>query len=141
MEEAKDQPVGGSERRRFPRHALRLRVQFSADEREFRLSSENISLGGIFLTTTGEMPAVNSLVQLFVHLGDHRGARVVPVTGTVLYHVEGRGFGVEFQWWSPEEEAAREVLARYLDELGFAADPLSDALGAAASEAEEVVVE
>lgn len=131
----------GKERRRFSRHPVRLRVGLTTGEREFRVSSENISLGGIFLATTGDMPEVNSLVHLSIHLEGEGAPREVPVLGTVLYHVEGRGFGVEFQWWSAEEEENRRALAGYLEELGYELDPLGEALGAAATEAAEVVAE
>lgn len=129
----------GRERRRFVRHEVRLVVDLAVGERAFRLTSENISLGGIFLATQGEMPEVNSLIPLRVHLEEKgQPPQVIPVTGAVTYHIEGKGFGVEFQWWSEEEQAERARLARYLEEAGLASDEVGNVLGAAASEAVEV---
>lgn len=132
--------ASGAERRRHPRHDLKLKVQLSSGERTFELVSENVSLGGIFLTTSGEPLPLNETVRLEVLLAGAGGReRRVPIEGVVLYHVDGRGAGVEFMWWTEEERARREELARYLEELGLKGGDIDDALGAGAlSEASEI---
>ena len=134
-------PENPADRRRHPRHDLKLLVQLSSGESSFELVSENVSLGGIFLKTTGEPLPVNETVQLEVVLpgvSDGRDKRV-PITGVVLYQVPGKGAGVEFMWWSDEELARREELARYLSDLGLKGGAVDDALGAGAlSEASEI---
>jgi hypothetical protein len=131
----------GADRRRHPRHDLKLHVQLSSGERTFALVSENISLGGIFLKTTGEPLPLNEPVQLEVVLPgvNHGRDKRVPISGVVLYQVAGKGAGVEFMWWSDEEQARREELASYLAELGLKGGDVDDALGAGAlSEASEI---
>lgn len=128
-------------RRRHPRHDLKLVVQLASGERTFELTTENVSLGGIFLATQGELPPLNDTVQLEVVLPgvNHGRDKKLPVEGVVLYHVEGKGAGVEFLWWTDDERARREELANYLTDLGLAAEELDNALGAGTlSEASEV---
>lgn len=130
-----------ADRRRHPRHEVKLVVQLSSGERTFALESENISLGGIFLKTTGEPLPLNEPVQLEVVLPgvNHGRDKRVPISGVVLYQVEGKGAGVEFMWWSDEEQARRDELASYLSELGLKGGDVDDALGAGAlSEASEI---
>lgn len=130
-----------AERRRHPRHDLKLHVQLSSGERTFALVSENVSLGGIFLQTSGENLPLNETVQLEVVLPGVDGGRDrrVPISGVVLYQVPNKGAGVEFMWWSDEERARREELATYLAELGLKGGAIDDALGAGAlSEASEI---
>ena len=130
-----------ADRRRHPRHDLQLVVQLSSGERTFELTSENVSLGGIFLVTDGEPLPLGETVQLDVVLPgvNHGRDKRISLDGVVLYLVPGKGAGVEFMWWTEEEKERREQLSAYLSELGLKAGDVDDALGAGAlSEASEI---
>ncbi len=130
-----------ADRRRHPRHEVKLVVQLSSGERTFELTSENVSLGGIFLVTHGEPLPLHETVQLELVLPSVNNGRDkrISIAGVVLYQVPGKGAGVEFSWWTDDERERRAELARYLIDLGLKGGDLDDALGAGAlSEAAEV---
>lgn len=116
-------------------------MQLSSGERTFELTSENVSLGGIFLETQGEPLPLHDTVHLEVVLPgvNHGREKRIAIEGVVLYQVEGKGAGVEFLWWSEEERERREELAAYLTDLGLKGGEVDDALGAGAlSQASEI---
>lgn len=130
-----------ADRRRHPRHDLKLLVQLSSGERAFELTSENVSLGGIFLETKGAPLQLHDTVTLQVVLPEQNHGRDlrIPIEGVVVYLVEGKGAGVEFSWWTDEQQERREELTAYLTDLGLAAEEMDDALGAGAlSQASEI---
>jgi hypothetical protein len=124
------------DRRRYERHDVKILVRLTSGDREFELQSENVSLGGMFLLTEAEAPPINDLVDVQMVLPEGPGGRPrkIPVRAAVLYVVEGKGFGLEFQWWTDEETENRELLEDHFTDLGFSTTSADDPLGAVSTE-------
>ena len=90
----------------------------------------------MFLVTDAEAPPVNELVELEMVVPGGPGGRPrhIPVRAAVLYSVDKRGFGLEFQWWTDEEAEHRAQLQEYFESLGFSAADMDDPLGAVSTE-------
>lgn len=102
-------------KRRYPRVATMLHVDLGHGGLRVPVTSENVSLGGMFLQLSDEdAPAANAVLQLRIDLPG--GA--VDALATVVYQLPGRGVGVEFQWWDDENNVGRQALAAHLRSLG-----------------------
>jgi len=94
--------------RRYRRYPINLRVQFSHTDRVMEVSSRDISLGGVYLSTS--KPAIpGTVIKMAVYLPENQGE--IRVAGIVVHFLAGRGMGVEFKTFS---SGAQEALATYL---------------------------
>lgn len=117
-------PSPESERRRYPRHRVHVRVLYfsKGQPRGVDAACDDISLGGVFLRTRRRGPSVGDRVSLLVTSDDTpdeimvdgivRRQNVVesPDDGT-----EQTGIGVEFVEVEPQ---VREALAKFLSDAG-----------------------
>jgi hypothetical protein len=104
----------GIEGRRHPRRGVTLHVELAYGGVRIPVSTENLSLGGLFLQLPDDVtPEPHAVLEMTIELppGDVRA------TGTVIYRVAGRGVGVEFTWWDDEADPARQRLAAFLSSL------------------------
>lgn len=97
------------DQRRYRRYPIQLRVQFSHTDRVMEVSSRDIGLGGVYLSTS--KPAIpGTIIKMSVYLPENQGE--IRVAGIVVHFLAGRGMGVEFKTFS---RGAREALTSYLD--------------------------
>jgi hypothetical protein len=98
--------------RRYTRYPVRLRVQYQDTDREMVIESQDLSLGGMFLSTSN--PAVpGTLVRISLQLPESLGQ--VGAAGLVVHCIPGRGMGIEFKTFSP---GAKARLQFYIDTFG-----------------------
>lgn len=100
--------------RRHPRRPAVLHVELGYGSTRVPVSTENLSLGGLFLQVPDDAaPAPHTVLELGIDLPEG----TVRTTGTVVYCIEGRGVGIEFIWWDDVEDPERRQLALFLDSL------------------------
>ena len=100
-----------NEQRLYPRYELNLHVQYSDTNRQMTASSNDISQGGVFLSTS--KPAQpGTRVALEIELPDFLGT--VWATGSVVHSLPGRGMGIAFNGFGP---GSKEKLAGYLSSV------------------------
>lgn len=118
----------GSERRRHERHNVALNVRLASGDHRFEVLTDNVSIGGIFVETQHKFGAVNDQVDLEIVLPEasHGRDRKLPVRATVLYAIEGKGYGLEFSWWEEGEQAVRDELHAWLESEGLLDTTLDD---------------
>lgn len=107
------------DRRRHPRIPVRLVVHFTKGDKAYRLQSENLSLGGIFLRGADEICVESEEVTLEVVVpakgfGEERH-RIVAV---VVQRIAGSGAGLRFSW-TDADGPVRAALEAFLDRAGM----------------------
>ncbi len=104
---------GGPERRAAPRYKVNFHARWGGEEWGGREATVgDLSADGCFVLTD-DMVAEGELVQVQVELpnGDP-----LPLWGSVIHRVEGRGFAIRFSTFS--QGGARERLGALLREAG-----------------------
>jgi len=98
------------ESRRFARKPLHPPISFNgSDGRPIRANCENISLGGMYITTEGELPEFGAKVTLTIELPGE--AKPFELEATVRW-TKPRGMGVQFGVMGAREtHALTELLA------------------------------
>ena len=91
------------ERRRYERARLIIDVFFDGSDFTGVASTQDISPGGLYMTTKAEIPE-GALLMLRVPLS----GRDLICNGEVVYSNPGRGVGVNFQGLSDEDRALLE---------------------------------
>lgn len=108
------------DRRAHDRVPVRLVVHFSMADKPYRLVSENLSLGGIFLrgadAACQEGDVVNLEIVVPAEEGGAEGQHAV--RGVVVQRVRGIGAGVRFDW-DESRAAARRALEDYIERVGM----------------------
>lgn len=94
------------ERRQYDRARLLVDVHFDGGDATGVASTQDISLGGLYMTTQTEIP-VGETLALRIPLG----GKYVVIKADVVYSNPGRGVGVRFHRL-PDE--ARELMEREL---------------------------
>lgn len=117
-----------ADRRGHARHPVELNVRLASGDKRFEMTSENVSLGGIFLATDEVVADVNEQVELEIVLpeANHGRDKKLPVRATVLYAIPGKGCGLEFSWWEPAEQDVRRELHAWLEAEGLLDTTLDD---------------
>ena len=103
----------GPERRESPRYRVSLRARWGGGDwagREGMLT--NLSADGCFVMAEDAV-AWGELVQVQVELP---GSAALPLWGSVVHRVEGKGFAIRFSTFS--QGGARERLDKLLKEAG-----------------------
>lgn len=90
------------DKRRYARYPVRLRVQYQETDREIEVESRDLSLGGMFLSTS-KPPEPGTLVRVSMELPENLG--LVGAAGLVVHCIPGRGMGIEFKTFSPGAKA------------------------------------
>jgi hypothetical protein len=88
------------ERRRYERSRLIIDVFFDGADLTGVAASQDISPGGLYMSTKAEIPE-GSVLTLRIPVG----GRDVVCNGEVVYSNPGRGVGVNFQGLSDEDRA------------------------------------
>lgn len=101
----------GPERRRHPRESSSLEFRIEGANRLLAASSENLSVGGVFIETTDDVE-LGTLLHISCSLP---GGRVVEADGVVAWKREGSagqtpGVGIEFLAMAEEDREALEQL-------------------------------
>jgi Tfp pilus assembly protein PilZ len=91
------------ERRQHDRSRLIVDVFFDGKDATGVASTQDISLGGLYMNTQMVLPE-GSLLMLRIPLGDEQ----VVVNAEVVYSNPGRGVGVQFQGLSEKDRALME---------------------------------
>lgn len=103
----------GPERREAPRYKVSLRARWGGGEWAGREGTvTDLSADGCFVMTEGEVTE-GELVQVQVELP---AGEPLPLWGSVIHRVEGRGFAIQFSNFS--QGGARERLGALLREAG-----------------------
>lgn len=103
----------GPERRESPRYRVSLRARWGGGEWAGREGTvTDLSAEGCFVMAEGEVTE-GELVQVRVELP---GSEPLPLWGSVIHRVEGRGFAIRFSNFS--QGGARERLGALLREAG-----------------------
>ncbi len=103
----------GPERRESPRYKVSLRARWGGGEwAGLGGTVTDLSADGCFVMAEGEV-AEGELVQVEVELP---GGEPLPLWGSVVHRVEGRGFAIRFSTFS--QGGARERLGALLREAG-----------------------
>lgn len=102
-------------RRRHPRFTIAIQVEIGRGGEIVELQSENVSLGGLFLSTDQDLVTSGEEVTLHLVLPGAEGSQKVPVRGTVAHVIPPLGFGVSFSL--PEDDPAYLHLKAYVGRL------------------------
>jgi c-di-GMP-binding flagellar brake protein YcgR len=89
--------------RQYPRHDIKVAVEYSVGEESFRSTAKTLSGGGLFLTSADGLEPGAEIVLRF------RPAKHLPLMlakGRVLYILPAKGAGVEFTEINQEERQA-----------------------------------
>ncbi len=106
------------DRRQHPRIPVRLVVHFSRGEKPYRLVSDNLSLGGIFLRGADGVCADGDELQLEILVPSEDGREERHrIRGVVVQRLSGNGAGVSFRWGDDVEP--RAALERFIDRAGM----------------------
>lgn len=109
----------GAERREHPRIPVRLVVHYSRGDKPYRLMSENLSLGGIFLRKADDVCAEGETLQLEIVVPSESGEEERhEISGVVVQRLAGSGAGVRFLW-DEAKPGARLALERFIDRAGM----------------------
>ena len=92
------------ERRRHERSRLIIDVFFDGSDLTGVASTQDISVGGLYMNTRAEIPE-GAVLTLRVPLG----GRDLVCNGEVVYSNPGRGVGINFQGLSDEDRAHIEA--------------------------------
>jgi hypothetical protein len=105
--------VLAEERRRNPRLARAIEVEIDGLPAPLRLTSRDISEGGVFLFHP-HPPPLDLELDLYLRAGD----RTLALSGRVVHHLPGIGFGVRFEPPSPAIAAAVTAFVAALEAAG-----------------------
>jgi len=107
----------GPERRESPRYRVSLRARWGGEQWDGREGTVvNLSADGCFVVTDDAV-AEGELVQVQVEIS---GGEALPLWGSVIHSVEGRGFAIRFSTFS--QGGARERLSALLKQAAAPAD-------------------
>lgn len=112
----------GIEQRNHPRFEVKLDVTFANASERTVLTSENLSLGGVFLVAANDPAKVGDDVTLAITVpGSVEGAanpesNATAFVGKVVHAVPPLGFGVRFDWEKSSSEA-KQRLESFLNRL------------------------
>ncbi len=125
MYQQKQKRPSRTERRLYPRSKCHLSVELQSSAGPIIANLKDLSLGGAYVETSSRFPIGTGLQLVF----DVEGERL-PVTGTVVRSLPGRGVALNFATGSP---VAKEIMDRVLafnyeseERLGYAS--FADAL-------------
>ena len=122
--------IEADNRRNDSRIPVRLAVTFERGERIFRLRSENLSLGGVFLNGAQDVCSANDSVELVLTVPNASGdLELHALRGTVV-RIIPTGTGIRFDWHLSMERA-RLALVRFVEREGLRnnAGSLGEAIG------------
>jgi hypothetical protein len=106
----------GPERRESPRYKVTLRARWGGGEWAGREGTvTDLSADGCFVMTEDAVDA-GELVQVEAELP---GGESLPLWGSIIHRVEGKGFAIQFSHFS--QGGARERLKALLRDAGTAA--------------------
>lgn len=101
-------------RRHHERVPARFDVRVERGAQIVLASSENISLGGMFVRGAQDLCTDGDVVELVVHLPTPSGHELHILRATIVQVVPGVGVGVRFDWHQSMERA-RDALVRYFE--------------------------
>src|SRR6188474_1994476 len=108
VDEQNESAPSPDERRKHDRSRLIVDVYFNGQDATGVASTQDISVGGLYMNTQADLPE-GSLLLLRIPVAD--GKQVV-VNAEVVYSNPGSGVGVSFQGLSAEDRALLEVELR-----------------------------
>ena len=103
IDEEQSEEVSSEERRQHDRARLIVDVHFDGAESTGVASTKDISPGGLYMTTSTELP-VGAILAMRIPIG----TRHVIVKGEVIYSNPGEGVGVKFRGLSDEDRRLLE---------------------------------
>ena len=103
LDEDQSEELSPDERRQFDRSRLIIDVYFDGSDLTGVASTKDLSLGGLYLNTTAEIPK-GATLTLRIPLGEEH----IVVRGDVVYSLPGHGVGVRFHRLSEETRALME---------------------------------
>ena len=103
IDEEQSEEVSSEERRQHDRARLIVDVHFDGAESTGVASTKDISPGGLYMTTSTELP-VGAILAMRIPIG----TRHVIVKGEVIYSNPGEGVGVKFHVLSDEDRSLLE---------------------------------
>ena len=109
IDQDQSEEIAIDERRQHDRSRLLVEVHFDGGEATGVASAQDVSLGGLYMSTQRDID-VGKTLDLRIPLG---GEHVI-AKGHVVYRNPGHGVGVRFHCLSPE---ARELMERELPKL------------------------
>jgi hypothetical protein len=116
--------MGGEERRDSERIQVKLAVHFARGATTYRLVSDNLSLGGIFLRGADDACACDDVVELSIVVPSSQGGEERHLVRAVVAQVmPGQGAGLRFVW-TEQTAAARFALVRFIQRAGMMNAPL-----------------
>ena len=104
VDEHNESAPSPDERRKFDRSRLIVDVYYNGQDATGVASTQDISIGGLYMNTQADLPE-GSLLLLRIPLP---GGGEVIVNGEVAYVKPGRGVGVSFQGLTAESRALLE---------------------------------
>lgn len=115
-------------RRRHTRFSVRLPVELGRSGARYELESENLSAGGVFLSTAEELcrPGDEVIIHITLPGRDGSGGERVALKGRVAHAIVPLGFGVCFEL--ADDAPEREALLRYVDRLAAVRADVVDVL-------------
>lgn len=105
MPEKADKRMTSEERRRNDRSRLTVDVFFDGKDATGVASTQDISVGGLYMITEADLPE-GAVLLLRIPLGE---SQQVVVNGEVVYSNPGRGVGVRFEGLSAADRAMLEL--------------------------------
>jgi PilZ domain len=103
IDEEQSDEVSPEERRHHDRARLIVDVHFDGAESTGVASTKDISPGGLYMTTSSELP-VGAMLAIRIPIG----TRHVIVKGEVIYSNPGEGVGIKFRGLSDEDRSLLE---------------------------------
>jgi hypothetical protein len=103
IDEEQSEEVSSEERRQHDRARLIVDVHFDGAESTGVASTKDISPGGLYMTTSTELP-VGAILAMRIPIG----TKPVIVKGEVIYSNPGEGVGVKFRGLSDEDRRLLE---------------------------------
>ena len=103
IDEEQSEEISSEERRQHDRARLIVDVHFDGAESTGVASTKDISPGGLYMTTSTELP-VGAMLAMRIPIG----TRHVIVKGEVIYSNPGEGVGVKFRGLSDEDRRLLE---------------------------------
>ena len=105
VDEIYETPTSSEERRKFDRSRLIVDVFYDGKDATGVASTQDISVGGLYMNTQADLPE-GSVLLLRIRLP---GGHDVIVNGDVVYVNAGEGVGVSFQGLTAEAQALLET--------------------------------